>query len=1711
MARIILASVFPGISGSDHHSRLRAALLGTTLLIAVPVLAMAQELPTGGTVASGNVSIRTPAPDSLLIQQNSDRAVVNWDSFSIGSGGAVNIRQPGTNSAILNRVTGDTTSAIHGSLNANGQVFVVNPNGIVIGKEGQVRTGGGFVASTLNISDENFNRGRFVLRGNGASAGVTNLGSISVGRGGYAALIGGRVDNAGTIVAPLGRIGLGAGERVTLDLSGDGFLQVALPSEHDGDDSALVKNSGRVSADGGLIEMRAATARDAARNAINLSGVAEARSVSMQNGAIVLGGGSGGTVRVSGKIATAAPRQPVSSPGLTSSARPPRQSGGEVEITGARIALQGAQLDASGDGGGGLIRIGGDFAGKGSLPRADTLSADAETRIRADALTEGDGGRIVLWSDRYTAMAGDISARGGSEGGDGGFAEVSSAGDVRYRGLTDTRAAKGDWGTLLIDPENISIPGTFSEAAVENNLAITSITLNTASPACCDAGDILISANLDWVAATTFNLIADNDIAITGAINAPNGGLRLMAAGNIGVTGAINIDTLSVDTGNWTQIGPAQPILNVNDFRLSSGATFLRALGGTGTAANPYLLTDLYGLQGMDSRSLLGSHFALANNIDATDTSGWRDFGLAPSGFNPIGASDDAFRGSLDGRGFTIDGLYTSADNFVSGLFHLTDGATIRNLSLTGLDIHGAALAGGVAGRALDTDITNVTASGTVAVEGSQTIRSGGGLVGEMEYGQITDSSFAGTVRDIGSSGSIAGGFDAVSLGGIVGRVHGGAIDPTVLNRVTSSGSVLAEGSDLSAIGGIAGSAGSDSTITNARSSALVRGALAAGSQVTAGGLVGKASGSISFSSASGDVRSMTAAGGSVDHRAQLGGLVGRNDGVITDSSSSGNVLALHDGLNGTHLTAGGFAGYLSEGATISRAFATGDVTVITNNGAAIGGFIAAAIGTITDAYSSGNVDLTQQGVVITGSLRTDVGGFAGYLSGMEIGGATLTRTAAHGSVTVQSTSMDLNVGGHTGSMELGVISDSYADGAVISSSDLRQNVGGLIGVTADSTITNTYANGRVSANGTGATQMGGLIGQNLVSAGAPTTAVTASFYDRGRTGQTPNGLPGYGTALTTATFQNTTAFLALAESQGWDFANVWAPGDSTRNPAIYTIDRVIFARPDDVTLQYGTATPGTTGTTFGGPSVYVFASAGDTLDATSVFDSLVFPNMNVGTHKLTLPTTSLTSAQGDRYYVVDLPGHYTITPAPLVITANDPGKIYGRGFSFSGQEFTNSALFYDDAVDSVTLTSAGSARGANVGDYTIKGSNAQGTGLSNYAITYVAGTLTVDPASLVITAKDQTKTYGRGFTFKGQEFSTSTLFNGDKVRSIDLASAGRGNRANAGSYAITGSGAKGSGLSNYTITYANGTMAVDPATLVITANNQTKPQGKPFSFVGTEFSASGLRAWDSISRVDLASDGAAAGAGATGSPYTITADNASGGGLENYNIIYAAGTMTVKAAPTSTPIQDGIPRPNPIFVTDLPNANDTIALEPETPEGPSATPQRPGTPGTTLIVPVSPDTTIAAVANAKETFTRVNETASLFEIATASCFQSEADVGEYLACLSGALDDFADKLGKISTDLPQGMENVAQVVLDASRSIKGVSAGQRLSADETRHDAINEARRTIAIASAKIRGTITLVRADDPELTRVQTMTINRTAVAVDNVGIQMLRAVGL
>lgn len=320
-------------------------LLASTSLTVQPVVA-GEMLPNGAHVTAGSASVNTSGK-TMTVTQGSDRAIVNWNGFSVGAGNTVNFVQPDSSSAILNRVTGSTTSTIAGTVSGNGQVYLVNPNGIAITSSGTVKVGGGFVASTLDIKDKDFLGGKLNFNGDGASAGVSNQGVVAVGRGGYAALIGGTVKNDGLVAVPMGKAGLGSGERATLDLSGDGFLQVAVPTANGAEgNGALIDNRGTISAEGGTVVMKAATAREAARQAINLSGVVEAKTVSGTDGAIVIGGGEGGEVKVSGK--------------LRAKAADDQGKGGSVTVTGKSIKLSGAQIDASGATGGGAVRIGGD-------------------------------------------------------------------------------------------------------------------------------------------------------------------------------------------------------------------------------------------------------------------------------------------------------------------------------------------------------------------------------------------------------------------------------------------------------------------------------------------------------------------------------------------------------------------------------------------------------------------------------------------------------------------------------------------------------------------------------------------------------------------------------------------------------------------------------------------------------------------------------------------------------------------------------------------------------------------------------------------------------------------------------------------------------------------------------------------------------------------------------------------------------------------------------------------------------------------------------------------------------------------------------------------------------------------------------------------------------------------------------------------------------
>ncbi|MGO4854373.1 two-partner secretion domain-containing protein [Phaeovulum sp. W22_SRMD_FR3] len=1504
-----------------------------------PTAARAQALPEGATVAAGSASISTGAPGSMVITQGTDTAVINWNSFSIGSGGTVDIRQPDATAALLNRVTGDSTSTIYGSLTANGQVYLVNPNGIFIGPSGQVSTGG-FVASTLDISDADFQAGRLRFGGTGQSAAVVNQGTISTLRGGYAALLGGSVDNAGVIRVPMGRVGLGAGEQVTLDLAGDGFLQVALPSESDdAATTALVRNSGTIIANGGQVELMAATARDAARQTINMSGVIEARSVGGQSGAIVLGGGSGGAVRISGRMDVSA-AAPASSP--TPPARP--AVGGAITVTGADISLTGASLNASGAAGGGTIRIGGDARGEGDLPHAETVSMDATSSLRADALTNGDGGRIILWSDLLTDARGTFSARGGAEGGDGGFVEVSGHDDLRYFGRTDTRAPQGQTGMLLLDPVDYTLPGSSDAATIEANLATSDVTISTTGSGT-DAGNITINEALSWTAFTALYFYADNNIVLNSPITGPAGGLYFSAPGTVTTGAAADIDVrwFYLAQGNWLQLGSTLPGLTATDFAVSSSANFLRALGGDGSAGDPYQLTDAYGLVALAGSLYTEADFVLANDIDASGTAGWDDTGEGALGFNPIGFFD----GTLDGAGHAIDGLTEFDYATEGGLFNtLGSNAVITDLRMTNADLQFG----------------------------------NGGILAATNNGTIRNTSVSGSV--VGDQGSALGGMVGTNTGSITDSFSTATVDLTYADFYATE----------LAVGGLAGI--NEGTITRSNATGTVSGDnFAGGVEMSVGGLVGAnhAAGQITDSYAWGAVQATGDSLGAV-----LGGLTGTNAGTITRSIATGAV----QGSGSASFTEGGLNGRDLSG-TVTASY-----------------WDATASG---QATSAGGTSLTTSALQDTAGFRT-----LATSAGWDFGGVWAPGANGYYPVNYSTTPVVFALPDNL-TLQYGTVESAVATGSVSGGSSAY--------VFDDPTDTMTPTD---------------LLADLTF---ASNTVGTSSF----------------GVTATTAT-----------STQGQAFRVVSLPATATITPAPLTVTA------GDQVGVYGP------GVALGGSAYSVDGLVySDTVDSVLLDSSGAAPGAAVAGSPYAITPSGASGSGLSNYDITYVAGALVLTPAALTITALDQSGVYGPGFTLPGSGYSTGALAYSgDSVTAVTLSSAGAAPGAPVAGspYVITPSGATGTGLSNYTITYVPGALTVTPAALTITALDQSGVYGPSRSLGSTGFTTSGLaYSGDSVDSVALASSGAAAGAPvAGSpYVISVSNASGTGLSNYDISYVSGALTLVAAPLTITALDQSRFEGDGFGFAGTEFSVTGLAySGDLVSMVDLASDGAASDATADGSPYAITASDATGTGLGNYDITYVAGTMTV-AAPTP----DIAPPPPPV-PSALPNPADTV--------------------NTTLVTPGSTVAVAPGVEPATETLVVVKSIATKLEIAARSCGQSDADIGRYLACLADSMDQFATSLDEISQDLPPGLGSVGDIIRGTRDDILNISATAeaRLATATTdaerqaiRRDAVGAAHRSLQNAQSEIRKAISLIRAEDPELVSLQTATIETIVGAVASV----------
>ena len=284
----------PTRGGRPRNTGFRLSPVSRSVSAAIAGLALCgigHANPVGGTVVGGQATIAEPAAGQMRVTQSSSRAIVDWRSFSIGAGEAVRFVQPSSSSAILNRVTGNDPSSILGTMSANGHVFLVNQNGVYIGRDAKVDVGG-LVLSTANITNGNFMAGRLNFDQPGKpGARIVNDGTVTAAQGGLVAMVAPGVENHGVISAKLGQVVLAGAKTYSLDFYGDGLMNIVVkPSElaafHDAAGTPLsnyVDSSGQITAEGGRVWITAATAHGIV-DSVNVSGGIRASDVSLLAG-----------------------------------------------------------------------------------------------------------------------------------------------------------------------------------------------------------------------------------------------------------------------------------------------------------------------------------------------------------------------------------------------------------------------------------------------------------------------------------------------------------------------------------------------------------------------------------------------------------------------------------------------------------------------------------------------------------------------------------------------------------------------------------------------------------------------------------------------------------------------------------------------------------------------------------------------------------------------------------------------------------------------------------------------------------------------------------------------------------------------------------------------------------------------------------------------------------------------------------------------------------------------------------------------------------------------------------------------------------------------------------------------------------------------------------------------------------------------------------
>ncbi|MGS0895695.1 two-partner secretion domain-containing protein [Burkholderia stagnalis] len=1029
----------------------------------------AYALPTGGEIMSGNADISKSADGKTMsIDQHTDKLITNWQDFSIGGGERVSFKQPTNRSIALNRVIGANGSQIHGQLDANGRVFLVNPNGVMFGAGAQVNVGG-LVASTQNMSDADFLAGRYRFAGTSGQS-VENAGTIAAADGGSVALLGARVSNTGVIRAQMGRVALGAGNAFNVNFDGNGLLNLQVEG---GAVDAQAHNGGLLKADGGEVLMTARAAGSLLGSVVRNSGTIEAKGLSSRDGKITL---DGGQVQVGGR--------------LDASAQDASTAGGTVITRGERVTVS---RDV----------------------QVDTRAASGRTgRWEIEAANAGVG-PAAQPAKRGLVIGGGINGNTGNSG-TGNHAEVAIDGETLSRNL----------GTTNVSLTNTSGDLTVGDAASwtsDNALELTSrkgnVNLNRALNAS--------GAN----AGVTVNAARQIRVADKLTLTGESASLALNSGSGHTLTNDGAVVTLSGRNASFSANGEAYRVIHdlaglrsvdgdmngryvLGNAIDGSGAQF-RSIGGAGAPFGGVF--DGLGNTVRDLSitnpgvSVVGLFASNAGRIANLTLEKFTVRGAAPAGGPRVGV------GALAGHNMGDISNVKAKDVLVSGSGRAVVGGLVgSNLSGT-IDrafvsgrVEGGGEAervGGLAGENLatvwpdrgDAIISNSRADVQVS---SESAGETGGLVG-LNRGVITASTAGGSVSALASgarvgglvgfhetgsikasssSASVRAGRDATA-GGLVGH-NAASIDASdATGDVTVGDNAKAGGLVGENLGKIAASTAGGNVV--AGKSAIVgglagvnratilastaNGGVQAGNGAVAGGLVGYNAGTVRSSTANGAVSTgadselgglvgrngvlgkviASDAHGNVSGRdnVKAGGLVGLNDGAIDGSSASGTVRV------GARSAAGGLVGVNTN--SVKSSDASG--AVIAGASSVVGGLVGENRGSVIASSAVGHV-----------SAGTD--SIAGGLVGKNAG--KVANAGARGNVSVDGTG---SAGGLVGRNE-GRVSSSSASGDVVAGVD--SSVGGLVGQNvASASIDASSASG--SAKGGDDSLVGGLVGEN--------------------------------------------------------------------------------------------------------------------------------------------------------------------------------------------------------------------------------------------------------------------------------------------------------------------------------------------------------------------------------------------------------------------------------------------------------------------------------------------------------------------------------------------------------------------------------------------------------------------------------------------------------